>query len=265
MSHTVRHPTRDTVLAVAAHPDDVDFYAGGTIAKWAAGGSDVVLCVITDGDAGSAAPGEPRHELPARRRSEQIAAARTLGVRDVRFLNDLYLDDLGATGDGTTSEAGRPYRDGRLTVSTALRRDLTRVIRQVRPGRVVLHSPSRGWDALAPYHPDHLAAGEAALCAVYPDAENPYEHPELLVEEGLPPWQVDEVWLMGHPDPDRTVDVTEFTPVKIAALRQHASQSDSFGDELVHAQLVAQAEAGGLAPTRLAERFRVIRRRLPPI
>jgi len=93
------------------------------------------------------------------------------------------------------------HPDGRLQASIELRRDVSRQIRLFRPGRVITQSPERLFDRIYASHPDHLAAGEAALCAVYPDARNPFAHPELLADEGLEPHTVGEVWLMSarHP------------------------------------------------------------------
>ena len=110
-----------------------------------------------------------RAEMAALRQDEQRAAAAVVGVSDVRFL-------------------GHP--DGRVQATLELRRDISRVIRQVRPERVITQSPERNWDFIFASHPDHLAAGEAAVCAVYPDARNPFAHPELLDDEGLEPWTV---------------------------------------------------------------------------
>src|SRR5438309_9245769 len=112
----------DRVLVVTAHPDDVDFAAAGTIATWTDKGIEVVYCIITDGDAGGFDPDVPRSEIPAIRRAEQQAAAKQVGVDDVRFLG---------------------YPDGGLVVSIELRRDISRVIRQVRPQRLVTQSPER--------------------------------------------------------------------------------------------------------------------------
>jgi LmbE family N-acetylglucosaminyl deacetylase len=104
------------------------------------------------------------------------------------------------------------------------------VIRKFRPDRVVSQSPERNWTAIYASHPDHMAAGEAALCAVYPDARNPFAFPDLL-EEGLEPHTVSEVWLMGNERPDRVVDATEQFDRKLAALRSHRSQVGD-GDHL---------------------------------
>ena len=89
------------------------------------------------------------------------------------------------------------HPDGMVQATLELRRDISRVIRQVRPERVLTQSPERNWDFIFASHPDHLAAGEAAVCAVYPDARNPFAHPELLDDEGLEPWTVPELWIMA--------------------------------------------------------------------
>ena len=155
------------VLAIAAHPDDLDFGAAGTIAVWTAAGIDVVYCIVTDGDAGGFDETFPRAEMAPLRRAEQTAAAKCVGVHDVRFLG---------------------YPDGRVEPSIGLRRDLARVIRQVRPDRVVCPSPERNYARIGISHPDHRAVGSAALDAVYPDARNPFAFPELAAGEGLAAW-----------------------------------------------------------------------------
>ena len=229
----------ERALVVTAHPDDVDFGAGGTIAAWSDAGVAVTYCIVTDGDAGGFDPSVPRAEIPAIRRAEQEAAAKVLGVDDVRFL-------------------GHP--DGRLTVTIELRRDISRVIREVRPQRLVCQSPQRSFARIYASHPDHLAAGEAALCAVYPDARNPFAHPELLADEGLDPWAVAEVWLMTSDVPDRYVDVTATFERKVAALRCHESQmtDPDAMEERVRTWLGAQAVRGELPHGHLAETFLVL-------
>ena len=134
-------------------------------------GSRSRYCIVTDGDAG----GSDRSiasALAGIRRDEQRAAAAVVGVQDVCFLG---------------------YPDGALVASNELRRDICRVVRTLRPDRVVCQSPERYWDAIGASHPDHLAAGEATVCAFYPDVRNPFAHPELL-GEGLEPHTVRELW-----------------------------------------------------------------------
>ena len=223
---------------VTAHPDDVDFGAAGSVARWVEEGHEVAYCIVTDGDAGGFDPAVPRSEIPAIRRAEQRAAAKVVGVEDVHFL-------------------GHP--DGRLVATLELRRDISRVIRIVRPERVVCQSPERLWTRIYASHPDHLAAGEAALCAVYPDARNPFAHPELM-EEGLEPHSVTEVLMMAAAESDVFVDITDHIDAKINALLCHESQlSDPASIEgMIRGWTAATAQAGGLAEGHLAEAFRRI-------
>ena len=133
------------------------------------------------------------------------------------------------------------------------------MIRQFRPDRVVCQSPERIWERLGASHPDHLAAGEAAVCAVYPDARNPLAYPELIAE-GLEAFTVAELWLMAHPEANRAVDITDAFPRKIAALRKHVSQvgEGEWLEERVGQWLAAFAERAGLGPGRYAESFMVV-------
>ena len=229
----------ERILIVTAHPDDVDFGAAGTIAGWTAAGIDVSYCIVTDGDAGGFDPAVLRSEIPTIRRAEQTEAARLCGVTDVRFLG---------------------YRDGELTVTHDLRRDISRVIRQVRPQRLLTQSPDRNWERIQASHPDHLAAGEAAIQAVYPDARNPFAHVSLLRDEGLDAWTVPEVWLMAGDQPTQFVDVTDQFDTKIAALRAHESQTAHMDElpDFIRGWLVRNATAAGWPDGRLAEAFRVV-------
>ena len=228
------------VLVVTAHPDDVDFGTAGTVAAFTAAGVDVTYCVVTNGEAGGSDRAMARADMAALRQDEQRAAAAVVGVSDVRFL-------------------GHP--DGMVQATTDLRRDISRVIRDVRPQRVVTQSPDRNWDFIYASHPDHLAAGEAAVDAVYPDSRNPFAHPELLNVEGLEPWTVSELWLMGPGGkPGIAVDTTATVERKVAALLCHKSQiPDPDG---VSARIVdwarAAGETAGLTEGSSAELFRVI-------
>jgi LmbE family N-acetylglucosaminyl deacetylase len=229
----------ERVLVVTAHPDDVDFGAAGTVAAWTRAGVEVTYCVCTDGDAGGFDPSVDRADIPSIRRAEQVEAAKHAGVHDVRFL-------------------GHP--DGTLSPTIGVRRDITRVIRQVRPQRMLIQSPERNWSRIGASHPDHLASGAAAIAAIYPDARNPFAHPELLREEGLQEWSVSETWLMSHPENNHWVDVTDFFDAKLAALRAHASQTshmDGF-EERMRGWFGANAKLAELAEGRLAEGFFVV-------
>ena len=230
------------MLVVTAHPDDVDFGAAGTVAAFTAAGLEVTYCIATSGEAGGADRTMTRADMAALRQDEQRAAAAVVGVSDVRFL-------------------GHP--DGMVVANRELRRDISRVIRQVRPERVLAQSPERNLEFVFASHPDHLATGEAALDAVYPDARNPFAHPELLNDEGLEPWSVPELWIMGPGAAHAgvAVDTTETLERKVAALLSHKSQlpdPDAVA-ERVQEWARGNAEAAGLADGRAAELFRVIR------
>jgi len=223
------------ILVITAHPDDVDFGAAGTMATWAKAGREITYCIVTDGDAGGFDPAVDRSKIAGIRRAEQTAAAAEVGVSELTFLG---------------------YPDGRLEMSIDLRRDISRVIRQVRPQRVLCQSPERSWERIFASHPDHLVAGEAAMCAVYPDARNPFAHPELALE-GWEAWSVPEVWVMTQSGANVWVDITDVIDRKVAALQCHASQiadPSGLGDRM-RGWATMQARAGGLPEGRLAESF----------
>jgi LmbE family N-acetylglucosaminyl deacetylase len=227
------------VLVIVAHPDDVDFGAAGTVALWTDAGIEVTYCVVTDGDAGGYDESVPRHEVPAMRRAEQTAAAKCVGVSDLRFLG---------------------YPDGQGEATLGLRRDLARVIRQVRPDRVLCPTPERNYVRMPPSHPDHRAVGSAALDAVYPDARNPFAFPELLAGEGLAAWTVREVWMMAGLAPNHYVDVSGAFGRKVAALRAHQSQTGHMEglEDFLRGWLARNAEQAGWPEGRLAEAFQVM-------
>jgi LmbE family N-acetylglucosaminyl deacetylase len=233
---TEQTPDPERILVVTAHPDDVDFGSAGTVATWTDAGIHVTYCVCTDGQAGGFDPDVARERIPEIRRSEQRAAAAVVGVHDVRFLGHV---------------------DGELEPTRDLVREIVRVIRDVRPQRVLLPNPQRWWDRIAASHPDHMAAGEAAIRAIYPYARNPFAFPELLAD-GLEPWTVSEVWVAAVPDPSVFVDVTDALDRKIEAIMAHTSQHPQ-PDRVrpwVTEWLSATAQRAGLAQGRLAEGFR---------
>jgi len=231
----------ERALVVTAHPDDVDFGAAGTVANWTDAGIEVTYCIVTDGDPGGFDPGIPRDAIAGIRRQEQTLAAKEVGVSELTFLG---------------------YPDGRLEPTLGLRRDLARVIRQVRPQRVVIQPPERNFNRIYASHPDHLAAGEAALCAVYPDARNPFTFTEL-VDEGLEAWSVAEVWMMGGPNPQHPIDITAQIDRKIAALMCHESQhvDPKRIEEIVRAWGASNAVQFGLGEGRVVEAFQIIETR----
>ncbi|HEX6682301.1 MAG TPA: PIG-L deacetylase family protein [Candidatus Limnocylindrales bacterium] len=225
------------VLCVFAHPDDVDFGSGGTVARWVDEGLEVAYLLATRGDAGGF-DDTPRDQMPAIREAEQRAAASVLGVKQVEFLEG--------------------YSDGLLTPSLELRKEITAAIRRFRPDRILTSSPLRRWERISgPSHPDHLAIGEATTCAVYPDSRNEFAHMDL----GLPAWTVREVWYSGGPDPDHAVDVTGTFDRKLAALRAHVTQTTHMSnlEQLLRDRLWAMASSLGLPEGSLAEAYTIIR------
>jgi LmbE family N-acetylglucosaminyl deacetylase len=227
----------ERVLVVMAHPDDVDFSSAGTIATWTQAGVEVSYCIVTSGDAGGFDPDVPRGEIAGIRQAEQRAAAARVGVTDVRFLG---------------------YPDGQVEVSLNLRRDIARVIREVRPQRLISQSPERHMVRIPASHPDHLAVGEATLCAMYPDARNPFAFTDTLSD--LEAWSVPETWVTGMERVNHYVDVTDVFDLKKAALTEHKSQIKSVDDldKLLRWWLGSNAQTAGWAEGRYAEGFWVI-------
>jgi len=197
-------------MVIVAHPDDAEFGAAGTIARWVQEGWDAYYVICTDAAGGG--PDEAtdvgldaRRHMTETRKREQRAAGEVLGLKDVIFLD---------------------YPDGQLQPTIELRRDIVRVLRKYRPTRLICQSPERTWVPmmfLGRYHPDHLAAGEAVIKAIYPASQNPWDFPELL-EEGLLPHKVKEIYITGAPHINYFVDISETMNKKIEALMCHKSQ-----------------------------------------
>lgn len=190
-------------MVVVAHADDAEFGCSGTVAKLCAAGWEMVYVMCTDGSKGSSDREITQRQLASIRRKEQQNAGKTLGLKDVVFLD---------------------YEDSMLQPTLALRKDIAREIRRYKPDVLITMYPMRnldgGWGV---GHPDHMAAGEAALQAVFPTARDHMTFPDLL-EAGFEPHKVAEVWIIGHPQPDLYVDVTQHMDTSVAALMQHTSQ-----------------------------------------
>jgi LmbE family N-acetylglucosaminyl deacetylase len=227
------------VLVINAHPDDSDFGASGTIAQWVKKGIEVSYVFCTNGDQGGEESGIAKEDMPAVRQREQRAAGAAIGVTDITFLN---------------------YVDGHLEATIKHRKDIVRQIRISQPDRMVCQSPERNWDRIGASHPDHLAAGEAAIQAVYPDARNPFAFTDLLNDEGLKPWRVKEVWVMGFATPDHFVDITDTFDLKMKALHSHASQTahNTELENMVREWGQRNAGVAGFAEGRIAEAFKII-------
>ena len=196
--------TPQKILVVLAHPDDPEFFCGATTARWVRAGHQVDYCVITCGDKGTKDLSLGSDELCSIRQTEQQAAAKVLGVEQVSFLK---------------------YPDGYLIPDIGLRCDITRMIRIARPDVLVTCDPQTLFTANGRLnHPDHRAAGQATLDAVFPAARDHLNFPELWKNEHLEPHIVREVWVCGTLSPDVTLDVTDTWEIKIQALFEHKSQ-----------------------------------------
>jgi LmbE family N-acetylglucosaminyl deacetylase len=234
MTNSDKSPLR--ILGIFAHPDDSEFTCGGSAALWADQGAEITYVIVTNGAAGSNDPNQNLAELVRIREAEQRAACAVLGVREVIFLG---------------------YADGTLQPTLGLRRDLTRIIRQLKPDRVVVGDPAAvfyGDDYIN--HPDHRAAAEAGIYAVFPSAVTRPIFPELLAE-GFEPHQVKEVYISGDDAQANTfIDISSTLERKIEALRCHKSQLDPGDGQWVREWAAQTGKARELA---YAEAFRVMR------
>ena len=230
-------PSLSSAMIVVAHADDAEYGCSGTVAQLTRKGWDVVYVLCTDGSKGSDDRDISEAELSAIRRREQIAAGKILGLKAVEFLG---------------------YPDSFLMPSLELRKDISRMIRKHRPDVLITNSPTRelSHDSYIG-HPDHQAAGEAALSAVYPTSRDHLAYPDML-EEGLEPHKVREVWVMrGGGDANHIIELTdEDLENSISALKAHASQVPADVDDRVREWKARNGEPHGL---KYAESFRLFK------
>lgn len=233
--HHIVDPPAGSVMAIAAHPDDIESWCGGTLARAVDAGAEVRLLLVTSGDKGSSDPDAVPAEVAATREREAREAARMLRLTDVGFLR---------------------YLDGDVENTRELRRELVAWIRAWRPEALVTHDPEH---PDPPYlaHRDHRAVGRAALDAVYPLARDPLCFPDLLAS-GLEPHAVREVWLFASAIADRYVDIGKTLEQKIAARLEHASQTPD-PDALPASWRQRARRIGEPAGLRAAEAFTVLR------
>ena len=229
-----RLPAPERVLVVAAHPDDIEFGAAGTVARWVRDGATVRYLLATRGDKGSDDPATDPAQLAALREGEQRAAAAEIGVDGVEFLDE---------------------PDGQVLPTLELRERITRAIRELQPEVVMTHDPTvlfvnNEWVN----HPDHRAVGQAAIDAVFPTARDPLNFREHL-EAGLSPWKVAELFLWSTNEANQLVDIGDTLDAKIAALSRHASQFRSL-DDIARWVRRRSEELGERAGYRAAEGFR---------
>lgn len=211
------------ILAISAHPDDLEFCCGGTLASWIEQGAQVYYLILTDGSKGSEDHAQDKAELIEIRKKEQRSAASVLGVRNVIFLD---------------------FVDGELINHPEVQKEIVKVIRKIKPNVVLGWDPSYIYDEDfgAINHPDHRASGQAMLDAVFPFARNSRTFPDLMAD-GLNPHSVEEVWLFNFRKNNFFVDITDFVDIKIKALSEHHSQQDD--SDNVHLFLKAINEKVG--------------------
>jgi LmbE family N-acetylglucosaminyl deacetylase len=195
--------SKKKILVILAHPDDPEFFCGGSIAKWVNDGHCVSYCLLTRGEKGINDKFNDSKNIIAIREKEQQLAAGVLGVREIQYLN---------------------YEDGLLAPSMEARRDVVRVIRQMKPDIVVCCDPTNYYlNDRYINHPDHRAAGQIVIDAVFPASQNELYFPELINQNVLP-HQVEEVWMSLPRESNIIIDVTNTWQTKIKALKKHVSQ-----------------------------------------
>ena len=223
-------------MVVFAHPDDADWGCSGTVAKWCRLGWEVVYVMCTDGSKGTEDRSISATELSRIRKQEQTDAGRVLGLKSIEFLD---------------------FPDGYLEPTISLRREIVRVIRKHRPHILITNNPTRDLSHSNHIgHPDHFAAGEAALSAVFPSARD-HLWDESLLTQGLDSWKVHEVWVMmfgeggSHWNPLEEQDIEK----AIGAIKSHVSQLDE--PENVHKWMRRwRSEHGKKADAPFAEGFK---------
>ncbi|HEX2049187.1 MAG TPA: PIG-L deacetylase family protein [Actinomycetota bacterium] len=228
---------RYRALAVAAHPDDVEFGCAGTLARWADEGADVTVCIVTDGSTGTQDRDLMGERLAAVRRAESEAAAAVIGAARLEWLG---------------------YPDGYVEYTLDLRRDLARVFRRHRPHRLVVMDVAPTIEDRFVNHPDHRAVGQASLDVTLTAGTTPGHFPELL-DEGLEPWRgLRELWIMGPGRKPVAVDISATLERKVRALLCHRSQVGDDADAIVTWVRRFSAELGAEAGYAHAETFRVV-------
>lgn len=204
-------------MVVVAHADDAEFGCSGTVARLCAEGWEMVYVMCTDGSKGSSDRNMSQKELSRIRHEEQVNAGKVLGLKDVVFLDN---------------------EDSMLQATLELRKSIAREIRRHKPDVVITMYPMRNLDdgGYGVGHPDHMAAGEATLQAIFPTARDHMTFPDLL-EDGYEPHKVAEVWIMGHPNPDHWMDVSDHMDTSVKALMEHKSQMDGRDEAWAHQRM----------------------------
>jgi len=227
------------ILVILAHPDDPEFFCGATLAKWAQAGHHISYVLLTCGDKGfnpTTASDMTPDKLCAIRHEEQNAAAKVIGVESVHIMN---------------------HPDGYLIPDLDLRSEVVREIRRHKPDILVTCDPQNLFAIYGVNHPDHRAAGQVVLDAVFPAAGNPVYFPELL-DEGFQPHMPKEIWCSLTSQPNTTLDVTDTWEVKMQAILQHTTQVQD-AEKLRERFKSRRAEDSTEENPRYEEKFRVIK------
>ena len=232
-------PTPQNILVILAHPDDPEFFCGATLAKWARAGHHITYLLLTCGDKGFNPTTHPEmtpEKLCTIRHVEQRNAAEVIGAQAVHFLD---------------------YPDGYLVPDLATRKAVVREIRRYKPDILVTCDPQNLFAVYGINHPDHRAAGQVVIDAVFPAAGNLAYFPELL-EEGLQPHMPKEVWCSLTMQPNTSIDVTPFWDVKMQAILKHITQVQD-PEKLIERFKSRRAEDSTETDPRYEEKFRVVK------
>lgn len=203
---TTFEPTGKKILAISAHPDDMDFAGSGTLMQWLAKGAAAAIVIATNGDKGTSDTKLTSEQLAALRRKEQLAASAFLGLEKSWFLE---------------------YPDVHLEVNQGIKEKLVKIIREYKPDAIMTFDPSMMYSLKLSYinHPDHRAIGQAALDAIFPMARDFLVFPEHK-ESGLAPHKVSDVFLYNFDHPNYYSDITKSFDKKMSLLGHHSSQID---------------------------------------
>jgi LmbE family N-acetylglucosaminyl deacetylase len=232
-------PAPQKVLVILAHPDDPEFFCGATLARWARMGHQITYQLLTCGDKGwnpTTPAGMTPEQLCEIRHAEQANAARVIGAQAIYF-------------------AASP--DGYLVPDLDLRREVVRFIRKFKPHILVTCDPQNLFASYGLNHPDHRAAGQVVLDAVFPAADNPFFFPELL-NEGFEPHMPREVWVSATQQPNTTIDVTDTWAIRLRAILEHKSQVQDV-DKLLERMKSRRTEDSTGENPRYEDQFRVVK------
>ena len=228
------------ILVILAHPDDPEFFCGATLAKWAREGHHITYVLLTCGDKGFNAVTTTANfspdELCTIRHEEQYAAAKVIGAETVHIMNN---------------------PDGYLVPDLNLRRDVVREIRKHKPNILVTCDPQNLFATYGINHPDHRAAGQVVIDAVFPAAGNETYFPELL-QEGLQPHMPKEVWCSLTTQPNVTLDVTDTWDIKLQAILEHKTQVQD-AEKLIERFKSRRTEDSTEENPRYEEQFKVVK------